>query len=303
MDTGANPVQELHFIKMILWLWDQYEDDEKAHAALCELVRFLYIHRFPDGMYEDLYDLYEYVGGDMRNFKRGSHEVRPNDLKGRAMYERDIQAYFGETGREMTVLDQWLFTDVGYYILRLGMIQVKILKALDGVLWLFEARATRQIPALTDLCNRVRDRINILDDDKNWNKVHNTIEPYYMDGLDIFSLGWFYKKQILSHYPEVDSEDVEWDMVRREKVGDDAYAHYFVSRNRSYVLVTAADNSKIDFTPSPMYQLVKYKGRESIGLQFDVELYAPGLMGTYRLYLEKPASQMGTTATPKNEES
>lgn len=288
MDSGANLVQELQFIKTILWLWDQYEDNEEAHATIRELVRFLYIHRFPDSFYGDYFDLLEYVGGEVKHLKRRAGATRSDGLSGRATYEHDIQDFFGENSTQMTTLDQWLFADMGYYILRLGMIRVKILKALEGVLQLFEAKVPERIAALRDIADRVSDRIRVLESDQQWNETHNDMRSDF-DSLDNFSLEWFYKKQILPNYPPVDVEDIDWQ--QHTAVGKGAYAHYFISRGRAYILVTAVDDAALEFTPSPMYELVKSHGHESLEIRGGNDTPAiPGLIGTYRLYAERSDS-------------
>lgn len=302
-DQNGNPIRILEFIKVVLLLWDRYDNDVKVRTALRRLVHSFYLRNVSEFSYEDLYDLCEYVGVNMRYHTRKSKHTEPDALKGRAMYEHEIQRHFGKAATEITDLDQWLFTDVGYYLYDLGWIGLDVMQSLDTVLRAFEKEVSgERIVALTELKERVSKRLKLLSDDEKWNKKHNTMDPDHWDAMDDAYLRFFYIKIILPQYVEVDADDIDWHDVHHVKVGENSFANYFRSRGRAYILVTALDDKKSEFTPSPMYQLIKSQGQESLEIRGGKGTPAiPRLIGTYRLYAERLASSFPEFAAEQSE--
>jgi len=288
MRTGLNPVAELQFTKTILWLWDQYEGpDEDGRGAIREFVGVVYNYDQPNGPFQNLFDLYDYVGGKT-GFTHHYDDTSPETLVGRPAFERDIKAAYGENSMEMTVADQLHFVDFCYQLMDIGWSWIYMLEGINTILVLLDAKVPKRSQEVADLINRVRNRLQVLDEDEAWNKEHNHMKSEYSDSLEDRFIEEFYSEIILPRYYEVDWQTIRWD--KHIKVGQDAIAHYFISRGRSFILLTAVHDSHVDFTPSPMYELVKYHDREYVELRFDDGMYIPDIIGTYRLYAERLAS-------------
>lgn len=172
--------------------------------------------------------------------------------------------------------------------------------SLYDVLRLFTAdMPEKPIPALTELIDRVGKRLKALLDDKEWNDKHNSETTDYWDADEDASMKWFYERSVLSQYAEVDSDNIEW-QVNHKKAGEQTQAYYLTSRGRAYILVVATDDAVVNFTPSPLYELMKCNGHESISLRFDdTKMRAPGIVGIYWLYAERSdSSSPGLTSEP-----
>jgi hypothetical protein len=249
----------------------------------------VYDYDQPNGPFQNLFDLYDYVGGKT-GFTHHYDDTNPEILVGRPAFERDIKAAYGENGMEMTMADQLHFVDISYRLTDIGWAWIYMLEGINTILMLLDAKVPKRSQEVADLINRVRNRLRALDADEAWNEEHNTMKSEYSDSLEDRFIEEFYSEIILPRYYEVDWRTIRWD--KHIKVGQDAIAHYFISRGRSYILLTAVHDEHFDFTPSPLYGLVKYHDQEFVELRFSDGMYIPDIIGTYRLYAEKLAGQM-----------
>lgn len=283
MEVDFSPRQELEFIKLILWLWDQYDEDAAMRKGIGSLVRYVHHKDYPFAAYKSLDALCDYTSKGVGNHTHESDVDTASLKSARSAYENSIRAYFGEHGLEMTVADQPLITDVGYYILQLGWMRLEVLYSLYLVLRLFEEKISERTPELADIMERTLERLQVLEEENEWNKEHNAPNSD-SSPVDEPSLKSFYEKYILPQYP-LDMRDIHW--KKTIGVAKDAYTYYFTTRGRSYILHWTADDTLSAFKPSPRYRLVPHsKDREFIELLFTDGTVTPGITGRFRLYDE-----------------
>lgn len=97
----------------------------------------------------------------------------------------------------------------------------------------------------------------------------------------------FYEDIILPRYKEViNFTHITW--IDHGKVGLDAWAHYFKSNGREFVLLYEDFPGNVDFDDGLSHEVVKCGDKTSLELRFsDDGKQIPNVVGWFTLYREK----------------
>lgn len=102
------------------------------------------------------------------------------------------------------------------------------------------------------------------------------------------SLEEYYEETVLPRYASVQLfRDITW--IDHGKVENDAWAHYFKSEGKEYVLLYEDFPGGVYLDDGLTHEVVKVDGDTSIELKYKGERGVPNLAGWFTLYKEKHA--------------